>query len=263
MKRILMLAGLVTVFTYCGPSGSFDNGRQNNSNAGGTATNTKANTSRGTNTGTGTLPGPDDGGQTPAGESFFNLTVKPALTRCIVCHANNGIPLDYSTSKAKLNSGANATAKNNALINKAALINGVTSHGGLSTKYCNNIDADSPCKEFQDWWGKENPSGGGTGTNTGGNTGQNTGTGTGTGALRGEAFFNANVKSKFDTSCKGCHGSFDYVRLRGYLKSGGTTADNNTLINKAAGNNHPGGTICSAKSSSPCLEFQNWFNNDP
>jgi hypothetical protein len=268
MKRIFILAGLVTVFTYCGPSGSFDNGKQNIADQKKTSTGTGTGTARGGG-GSGGGGGGGGGEAQSAGESFFNLTVKPAFAGCAAgaaCHKDGGtafagLPFDYLKAKAKLDG---ADAKSSSFYQK---MRGKPSHVGADTCASGGDDA-SPCREVQEWWAKENGTGAGggnnTATSTGQNTGTNTGTGTGTVELRGQAFFTANVKPKFDQTCAGCHPNFDYARLRTFLKSANGTADNNTLINKASGiPNHNGGNVCGTKNSSPCAEFQTWFSRDP
>ena len=103
-------------------------------------------------------PATPPGGET-ASKTFFTDTVKPKMASCLNagCHGSGSAkPLDtYELAKAQLAmKPAGGGPTNNALINKPALTNGVTQHGG--GKQCDQITA-SPCKEFQDWYKMEFP----------------------------------------------------------------------------------------------------------
>jgi len=247
MNRLILLVGIAVVFTYCGPTGSFDNGQQNNA-----ANNAKPNTSTGTATPSPPANPPTDGSSQSEGERFFNLTVKPAFASCGAagCHTAGGagfagLPLDYQMARALLDG---AEAKNSMFY---LIMRAKPSHAGGDT--CAAGDDATPCKEVQEWWAKENGSsgddGGGSNTNTDART--STGTGTSTAVqLTGQAFFTAMVAPKL-TTCNGCHSGngipLNYAGAKTKLKNSPiATAKNNALINKAALANgvtsHHGGT---------------------
>lgn len=265
MKRLIILAGVAVVFTYCGPTGSFDNGKQNNA-----ANNTKANTS--TVTQPPTVKPPNGDVSQSEGEKFFNLTVKQAFASCggPGCHAAGGagfagVPFDYQKAKAMLDG---TDAKSSKFYQK---MRGKPSHGGQDT--CSAGDDATPCREVQEWWAKENVSTGGGGGGTVTDTATSTGTGT-TVTLTGEAFFTAMVAPKLN-ACNGCHSGngipLNYAGAKTKLKNSPTaSAKNNALINKAALANgvttHHGGTTkycADIDTSSPCKEFQDWFKVEP
>lgn len=85
--------------------------------------------------------------QNPAARTYFNNTVKPAMTACAACHSVEYDLFYYALITPPKYQGG--TALNNNIINKPT---NTIMHGGGNV--CGNKNA-SPCSLFQTWWTME------------------------------------------------------------------------------------------------------------
>ncbi len=88
-------------------------------------------------------------------------------------------------------------------------------------------------------------------------------------SIIGYNYYVNTVKPLLDARCASCH-AFSYDQNFSSLLSpspanGGSERDNE-MINMPAGShmgrNHPGGNICGSKDNSPCVEIQQWWQNE-
>lgn len=78
----------------------------------------------------------------------------------------------------------------------------------------------------------------------------------------GRAYFSNTVQPALDRACRRCHAiqyEVQYSALLTPAPNKGGTATNNSLINFAAGERHPGGNVCGGKNGNPCDLFQTWW----
>lgn len=81
----------------------------------------------------------------------------------------------------------------------------------------------------------------------------------------GRTYFMNTVQPALDRACRRCHAiqyEVQYSALLTPAPNKGGTATNNSLINSAAGENHPGGNVCGGKNGNPCDLFQTWWTTE-
>lgn len=88
-------------------------------------------------------------------------------------------------------------------------------------------------------------------------------------SILGYNYYVNTVKPLLDNRCSACHAfSYDqnFSSLLTPSPNNGGTERNNEMINMPSGGNmgvsHPGGNLCGSKDNSPCVEIQQWWQNE-